>query len=71
MKEHDLPAQRPMGWGQRRRSSILEKLARETTKEGKRRARVSRDYEVDGRAKYDSLLALSMDELGRGVQGYV
>ena len=35
MKEHELPSQRPMGWGQRRRSSILEKLGRETTKEGK------------------------------------
>lgn len=34
VKEHDLPTQRPAGWGQRRRSSILERLTRESTKEG-------------------------------------
>ena len=33
-KEHDLPIQRPAGAGQRRRSSILERLTRESTKEG-------------------------------------
>ena len=33
-KEHDLPVQRPIGAGQRRRSSILERLTRESTKEG-------------------------------------
>ena len=34
VKEHELSNQRPMGWGQRRRSSIMERLARESTKEG-------------------------------------
>jgi hypothetical protein len=34
VKEHDLPIQRPPGAGQRRRSSIMEKLTRESTKEG-------------------------------------
>jgi hypothetical protein len=34
VKEHELPAQRPLGWGQRRRSSIMERLTRESTKEG-------------------------------------
>ena len=32
--QHDLSSVKPVGAGQRRRSSILEKLARETTKEG-------------------------------------
>jgi len=34
VKEHDLPIQRPPGAGQRRRSSIMERLTRESTKEG-------------------------------------
>lgn len=34
VKEHDLPIQRPPGVGQRRRSSIMERLTRESTKEG-------------------------------------
>jgi len=34
VKEHELPAQPPVGTGQRRRSSILDKLNRESTKEG-------------------------------------
>ena len=33
-KEHDLPTTRPAGFGQRRRSSLLERLTRESTKEG-------------------------------------
>ena len=32
--QHDLPSVKPAGAGQRRRSSIMERLARETTKEG-------------------------------------
>ena len=34
VKQHDLPSEKPKGWGGRRRSSLLEKLTRETTKEG-------------------------------------
>jgi hypothetical protein len=34
VKEHELPDQRPVGWGQRRRSSIMERFTRESTKEG-------------------------------------
>jgi len=34
IQDHDLPVQRPAGAGQRRRSSILERLTRESTKEG-------------------------------------
>src|SRR5277367_4737723 len=33
-KEHELANQRPAGAGQRRRSSLLEKWTRESTKEG-------------------------------------
>jgi hypothetical protein len=33
-KEHELASQRPAGAGQRRRSSLLEKWTRESTKEG-------------------------------------
>lgn len=33
-KEHELASQKPAGAGQRRRSSLLERLTRESTKEG-------------------------------------
>lgn len=36
-KEHDLPTQPPAGFGQRRRSSLLDRWTRESTKEGKTR----------------------------------
>jgi hypothetical protein len=57
VKEHELPAQRPVGWGQRRRSSIMERLTRESTKDG-----ISNYDGTDFRTKYDSLYSVKFEE---------
>lgn len=57
-KEHELASQRPAGAGQRRRSSLLEKWTRESTKEG-----IAYCFSCGEltcvRAKHDSLYSVS------------
>jgi hypothetical protein len=55
VKEHELPTQRPVGWGQRRRSSIMERLTRESTKDG-----IVNYDGTDFRTKYDSLYSVKL-----------